>query len=55
MKHISHISRRPAKAQGDLCSGFESDYQVLLCFLLEVLQIIFPFIEDSKTPTQSAR
>lgn len=54
MKHIHHISRSPAKAQSNLCTGFESDYQVLLCFILEVLQTVFPFIEDSKTPTQSA-
>lgn len=54
MKHISHISRRPSKAQSSLCTGFGSDYQVLLCFILEVLQTIFPSIETSKTPTQSA-
>ena len=54
MNHVRTISRRPLKAQSSLCTGFESDYQVLLCFILEVLQTIFPSIEDSKTPTQSA-
>lgn len=53
MKHVRYISRRPSRAQSSLCTGFESDYQVLLCFLLEVLQTVFPFVEDSKTPTQS--
>lgn len=55
MKHIAAISRRPARAQSNLCSGFESDYQVLLCFLLEVLTTIFPAFVDSKTPTQSGQ
>jgi len=53
MKHLSLLSRRPEKAQAAICTGISSDYQALLCFLVEVLQTIFPSIADSKTPTQS--
>jgi len=54
MSHLNIISKRPSRAQSALCTGLQSDYQVLLCFLLEVLQTVFPSITDSKTPTQSA-
>ena len=53
MKHVLLLSRRPSHAQSDLCTGFQSDYQVLLCFLLEIIQTVFPAFSDSKTPTQS--
>lgn len=52
MKHLNLLSRRPERAQADICAGIASDYQALLCFLVEVLQTIFPSIADSKTPTQ---
>lgn len=55
MKHLATLSRYPSRAQNDLCSGFESDFQVQLCFLLEVLQTIFPAFVDSKRPTQQTR
>lgn len=53
MKHITRISRCPEPAQADICTGIASDYQALLCFLVEVLQTIFPSITESKTPTQT--
>jgi hypothetical protein len=53
MKHLMPLSRCPEPAQADICTGISSDYQALLCFLVEVLQTIFPAITDSKTPTQS--
>jgi hypothetical protein len=53
MKHLLLLSRRPERAQADICTGITSDYQALLCFLVEVLQTIFPSIAESKTPTQS--
>ncbi|MBX3179899.1 MAG: hypothetical protein KF886_21315 [Candidatus Hydrogenedentes bacterium] len=53
MKHLQTLSRRPEKAQSPLCSGFQNDYHVLLCFLLELVQTVFPAFADSKTPTQS--
>ena len=54
MKHIRFVSKRPARAQGDLCTGFQSDYQVLLCFVLEIVQTVFPALTEAKEPTQSA-
>lgn len=53
MKHLAPVSRRPIQAQSDVCTNLQSDYQALLCFVLEVLQTIFPSVIDSKTPTQS--
>lgn len=53
MKHIGLVSRRPVRAQSDICTGIGSDYQALLCFLVQVLQTVFPSLIDSKTPTQS--
>lgn len=53
MKHLMLLSRRPDGAQTTLCSGISSDYQALLCFLLEVIQTIFPSLADAKTPTQT--
>ena len=53
MKHVVCISRRPVRAQSDICTGIGSDYQALLCFLIQVLQTIFPSIIDTKTPTQT--
>ncbi len=53
MKHVTLVSRRPARGQTAICSGIGSDYQALLCFLVEVLQTVFPSLIDSKTPTQT--
>lgn len=53
MKHLMLLSRRPDRAQTALCTGITSDYQALLCFLIEVLQTVFPSFAESKTPTQS--
>ena len=53
MKHLSPLSRCPERAQSSICTNITSDYQALLCFLVEVLQTIFPSLADAKTPTQT--
>jgi hypothetical protein len=53
MKHLAPLTKRPPSAQSDVCTNLQSDYQALLCFVLEVLQVIFPSIIESKTPTQT--
>ena len=53
MKHLMLLSRCPEPAQAAICTGITSDYQALLCFLVEVLQTIFPSLAESKTPTQT--
>jgi len=53
MRHLNCLSRRPRQAQSALCSNIGSDYQALLCFIIEALQTVFPAFADSKTPTQS--
>ncbi|MBL7649714.1 MAG: hypothetical protein JNK74_26360 [Candidatus Hydrogenedentes bacterium] len=53
MKHLALLSKRPERAQADICTSISSDYQALLCFLVEVLQTIFPTLAEAKTPTQS--
>lgn len=53
MKHLALLSKRPDQAQSDICTSISSDYQALLCFLVEVIQTIFPTLAEAKTPTQS--
>lgn len=37
MKHLNTLSKMPVKAQTGLCENFESDLQVKLCFLIQIL------------------
>lgn len=53
MRHLMMISRRPERAQTTFCSTVTSDYQALLCFLIQVIETVFPTLADSKTPTQT--
>lgn len=53
MKHLALLSKRPERAQADICTSISSDYQALLCFLVQVLETIFPTLAEAKTPTQS--
>ena len=53
MKHLMLLSRRPDRAQTTFCTTVTSDYQALLCFLIQVLETVFPSIADAKTPTQT--
>lgn len=53
MRHINYVTRRPERAQSALCSNIGSDYQALLCFIIEALQTVFPSFADSKTPAQT--
>ena len=49
MHHIQRISRPPAKAQ-DICDNIQSDYQAMMCFLLELLTAFFLPLAQMKDP-----
>ena len=53
MRHMKYLSKRPERAQSALCTSIGSDYQALLCFIIEALQTVFPTFAESKTPTQT--
>ena len=53
MRHMKYLSKRPECAQSALCTSIGSDYQALLCFIIEALQTVFPTFAESKTPTQT--
>lgn len=47
MKHFSTVSKAPAKAQTGLCDNFESEMQVKLCFLMQILtSVLLPVYQD---------
>ena len=50
MKHVMAVSKAPPKAQSGLCQSFESDLQVQLCFLLELLTQFFLPVAAIKNP-----
>ena len=50
MKHVSTMSKIPAKAQTGICEEFESDLQVKLCFLIQILtSFILPLVQSEGT------
>jgi hypothetical protein len=51
MKHTKVITRMPAKAQGGFCDNIESDYQALLCFMLQILTGFFLPLAGIKNPS----
>ncbi len=50
MRHIRPVSSMPAKATSTLCSDFQSDFQVQLCFIVELLTGLFLPIFEIKNP-----
>jgi hypothetical protein len=50
MRHIRPVSSVPAKATSALCSDFQSDFQVQLCFIVELLTGLFLPIFEIKNP-----
>ncbi len=54
MRHLTCLSKRPERAQTGVCATIGSDYQALLCFIIEALNTVFPSFIQSKTPTQTA-
>ncbi|MCF6285641.1 MAG: hypothetical protein L3K26_10675 [Candidatus Hydrogenedentes bacterium] len=54
MRHIHCLSKCPERAQtNEICANISSDYQALLCFVIEALQTIFPSFAEFKAPTQT--
>lgn len=51
MNHIQRISRPPAKAE-DICTNIQSDYQALMCFLLDLLTAFFLPLASLKNPQE---
>ncbi len=48
MKHLNDVSRAPMKAQTGICENFQSDLQVKLCFLIQILTSFILPLENSK-------
>jgi len=52
MKHLNMLSKTPVKAQTGLCENFESDLQVKLCFLIQILtEFVLPVQGKTTEPT----
>ncbi len=49
MNHLQRISRPPAKAQ-DICNNIQSDYQAMMCFLINLLTAFFLPLAQLKSP-----
>ncbi len=50
MKHLNTVSRTPMKAQTGICDNFQSDLQVKLCFLIQILTNFILPLDSSKNP-----
>lgn len=50
MKHARFITRVPVQAQTSFCTNIESDYQALLCFMLQILTGFFLPLAEIKRP-----
>lgn len=51
MKHTTLISRRSVRTASSFCDNIESDYQAMLCFMLQVLTGFFLPLANIKKPT----